>query len=113
MTEIDQVQRDCPGDVVDRLLWRNAQAILRRHVVRMDGTCQWCGHQAPCSPRRLAERADVVSRQHGREAVAARNDFTRLLPMLIIDPAATGAGRTRNRRLYNYRRPYDLRRSCG
>ncbi len=61
MARIDQVQRDCPGDVVDHLLWRNAQAILRRHVVHPDGTCQWCGHHAPCSARQLAERAQAVA----------------------------------------------------
>jgi hypothetical protein len=47
---------------VDRLLWRNAQAILRRHVVGVDGTCQWCGRGGPCSPRRLAERVQVLAR---------------------------------------------------
>ena len=29
--------------VVDRLLWRNAPGVLRRHVVGAGGFCQWCG----------------------------------------------------------------------
>jgi len=82
---------ECPADVVDRLLWRNAQHILRRHVVRLDGTCQWCGRRSPCSPRRLAERADAVARLPGHEVWASRNDITRLLPALASD--LTGAGR--------------------
>jgi hypothetical protein len=95
LTRLDLVQPDCPGDVVDHMLWRNAQAILRRHVVRPDGTCQWCGHRAPCSPRTLAERADVVSRL---PALATRNDPTRLLPLLTADSAEIRGGRPRNSR---------------
>ncbi len=83
---------------MDRLLWRNAQAILRRHLVRLDGTCQWCGHRAPCSPRRLAERADMVSRLPYRETVSARNDITRMLPLLTAESRLVRAGRNRYRR---------------
>ena len=100
MTELDQLEPDCPGDVVDRLLWRNAQAILRRHLIRRDGTCLWCGHQAPCSPRRRAERADVVSRLPSHEALAARNDITRLLPLLTANPASLHGERSRNQRSF-------------
>jgi hypothetical protein len=120
LTGVDQIQRDCPGDVVDRLLWRNAQAILRRHVVRRDGTCQWCGHQAPCSPRQLAERADVVSRQDNAEApperseperrglphdaVASGNDRTRLLPLLSAESTVVRGVRGRNERSLDFRK---------
>src|SRR5262249_62360015 len=98
LSRVDQLPRECPGDVVDRLLWRNAQAILRRHVIRRDGTCQWCGHRAPCSPRRLAERAEVVSRLPAHPALASRNDPTRLLPLLTADSAVIRGGRPRNSR---------------
>jgi hypothetical protein len=98
LTILDLVQPDCPGDVVDHMLWRNAQAILRRHVIRPDGTCQWCGLRAPCSPRRLAERADVVSRLPPHPALAGRDDATRLLPLMIADSARVRGGWARNSR---------------
>ena len=61
-TELDQVvladDPTEPTDIVDRLLWRDAQAMLRRHA-KPDSThnCVWCGWRWPCAPRRLAERA--------------------------------------------------------
>jgi hypothetical protein len=98
LARLDLVQPDCPGDVVDHMLWRNAQAILRRHVMRPDGMCQWCGHRAPCSPRTLAERADVVARFPADPALATRNDSTRLLPLLTADSALIRGSRARNSR---------------
>jgi hypothetical protein len=71
---------DCPPDVVDRLLWLNARRILDRHVLRGDGTCLWCGREGPCSPRRLAQRAEAASRRPWHEAWTARNEISRLLP---------------------------------
>jgi hypothetical protein len=54
-----------PPDIVDRLLWRDAQHILGRHAAEgADGACVWCGWPWPCPPRRLAERAEVASRHH-------------------------------------------------
>jgi hypothetical protein len=51
-----------PGEVVDRLLWRNAQHMLGRHAEPgYDGRCAWCGWRWPCPARRLAERAEEVS----------------------------------------------------
>ena len=85
MSTLDLVERECPTDVVDRLLWRNAQRILDRHAARFDGSCQWCGRWSPCSPRRLAERADALSRQADGGGWAARNEITRLLPVLAAD----------------------------
>jgi hypothetical protein len=79
------VGTDIPPDIVDRLLWRNARRILDRHVVRLDGTCHWCGRRSPCSARQLAQRAQVVARQPLHEAWSARNEITRLLPMLGLD----------------------------
>jgi hypothetical protein len=98
---LDLVEPECPNDVVDRLLWRNAQRILQRHVVRLDGTCHWCGRRTPCSPRRVAERADAVARQPWHEAWAARNDITRLLPVLYVGPAGPAGGSSRNHRSFD------------
>ncbi len=51
-----------PTDVVDRLLWRDAQLMLERHAEPdPDGQCVWCGHHWPCGPRRLAEQAEVAA----------------------------------------------------
>jgi hypothetical protein len=76
----ETVETDCPTDVVDRRLWRDAQRILHRHVVRLDGTCHWCERRAPCAPRELAARADALSRLPRREAWGARNGV--LMPMI-------------------------------
>ena len=59
----------CPDDVVDRMLWVDAQHILRRHVANnYDRMCAWCGREWPCAPRHLAERAELASYQPWREA---------------------------------------------
>jgi hypothetical protein len=79
---IDLPEGDCPPDVVDRLLWRNAQRILSRHAVRLDGTCRWCDQVSPCDARRLAVRAAQVARLPWREAWRARNEITGLLPVV-------------------------------
>jgi hypothetical protein len=93
LSRLDLVEKECPMDVVDRLLWRNAQRILDRHAARLDGSCQWCGRGSPCSPRRLAERADAVSRQPIAEGWAVRNEITRLLPVLAAQGWAQGERR--------------------
>jgi hypothetical protein len=85
LSKADLVEIDCPADVVDRLLWRNAQRILERHVIRLDGMCQWCGRRGPCSPRRLAVRAEAASRRSWHEAWTARNEISRLLPASDTD----------------------------
>jgi hypothetical protein len=64
-----------PVDVVDRLLWRDAQQILARHSEDGVGHCLWCGRDWPCLPRRCAERADAASRQPWTEAWTARHDL--------------------------------------
>jgi hypothetical protein len=81
--ELDEAE--CPADVVDRLLWRNARRILDRHVLRFDGTCLWCERQGPCPPRRLAQRADAASRRPRHDAWTARNEISRLLPAAEMD----------------------------
>jgi hypothetical protein len=78
----DLPEGDCPNDVVDRLLWRNAQRIMSRHSIRLDGTCRWCAQAAPCDARRLAVRALEVARLPWREAWHARNEITSLLPVV-------------------------------
>jgi len=69
MVIADQV----PADIVDRMLWRDAQQMLGRHAeAGPDGTCVWCGWRWPCAPRRLAERADA-----SRAAVDPRVTFAK------------------------------------
>ena len=96
MSTLNLTDADCPDDVVDRLLWRNAQRILQRHSTRLDGTCHWCGRYWPCGPRRLADRADAASRLPWREAWTIRNDLTRLLPALRTDALGTRPRAGRN-----------------
>ena len=74
-----------PADVVDRLLWRNAQRILNRHAIRLDGSCHWCGRPAPCDARRLAVRAAEVARLPWHEAWLVRNEITGLLPVVTAE----------------------------
>jgi hypothetical protein len=62
-----------PEDVVDRLLWRDAQHVLARHQPTEHG-CGCCGASWPCTAQRLAERADAASRLPLREGRAARHD---------------------------------------
>src|SRR3954464_6230867 len=65
-----------PADIVDRLLWRDAQQMLGRHACPgRDGNCVWCGWRWPCAPRRLAERAEAASRRPWREAWTLRHDL--------------------------------------
>ena len=51
-----------PGDVVDRMLWRDAQLMLGRHQ-SSDGSadCVWCRQPFPCEAYQLAERALAVA----------------------------------------------------
>jgi hypothetical protein len=81
-----------PTDVVDRLLWRDAQQILSRHTEPIDGQCLWCGRQWPCAPRRLAENAEAASRRPWNEAWTARHDLysLRSMPGWRVDLGATG-----------------------
>jgi hypothetical protein len=96
MVDVDEA---APADIVDRLLWRDAQHMLGRHVATRNGTCFWCGWRWPCSARRLAERADAVARRPWREAWTLRHDLNsmRALPgkrvgLDEIGSRHTGAG---------------------
>jgi hypothetical protein len=94
-----------PIDVVDRLLWRDAQHMLGRHAEPDHaGRCVWCGWEWPCPPRRLAERAEEASYRPWRESWTARHDLNgiRALPSwrdalddrsVIIQPDAAGYNR--------------------
>jgi hypothetical protein len=74
--------QDVPADIVDRLLWRDAQQMLGRHAeAGSDGDCVWCGWRWPCAPRRLAERADAASRRPWREAWTLRHDLNSIRAM--------------------------------
>jgi hypothetical protein len=94
--DADLPEADCPSDVVDRLLWRNAQRIMTRHAIRLDGSCRWCAQAAPCDARRLAVRALEVARLPWQEAWHARNEITSLLPVVAAQPrrAATPLSRS-------------------
>ena len=68
-----------PTDIVDRLLWQDAQQMLGRHAEPDgEGNCVWCGWRWPCAPRRLAERAETASRRPWREAWTLRHDLNSL-----------------------------------
>ena len=103
MSSTDAVDQECPEEVVDTLLWRNAQRILRRHVIRLDGTCHWCGRRSQCAAQAVALRADAVSRLPLHEAWEARDELTRLLPVLsMTDPPGPRArGHYRNERAFS------------
>jgi len=85
VTALDLIEADCPADVVDRLLWRTAQRILNRHVVRLDGTCVWCERPAPCDANKLAVRAAEVARLPWHEAWRLRNEITGMLPVVAAE----------------------------
>jgi hypothetical protein len=91
VSALDLVEADCPPDVVDRLLWRNAQRILNRHAVKLDGTCHWCGRAAPCEARDVAVRADQVARLPWHEAWRLRNEITGMLPVMTAELRGRGA----------------------
>src|SRR4051794_38469721 len=96
------VDHAAPTDIVDHLLWRQAQAMLDRHAAPDPrGYCVGCGWRWPCAPRRLAERAEVASRKPWREALSFRHDLNsvRTLPGMRVDVAAG----------YSARAPHDHR----
>ena len=95
LKRLDHINGDCPDDVVDRVLWRNAQSILEHHSIHVDGACRACGRRSPCSPRRLAERAAAAARRPWHEAWTARNDMSGIMPML--QPSFVGAHNWRRR----------------
>jgi hypothetical protein len=82
-----------PWDVVDRLLWRDAQEIMARHDADGAGHCTWCGRTWPCLPRRCAERADEAARQPWKDAWTARHDLrsTRVIRDWRIDLLPKGS----------------------
>ena len=84
MVTVDRTElhRAEPPDIVDRLLWRDAQQMLGRHVEPdQQGQCVWCGWRWPCAPRRLAERAEAASRRPWREAWTLRHDLNSIRAM--------------------------------
>ena len=71
-----------PADIVDRLLWQDAQQMLGRHTEPgHEVTCVWCGWRWPCAPRRVAERAEAASRRPWREAWTLRHDLNSIRAM--------------------------------
>lgn len=64
-----------PPDVIDPLLWRDAQLMLGRHAEPgYDHRCVWCGYRWPCPARRLAERAALVARRPARGVVSVNGN---------------------------------------
>src|SRR3954449_7573676 len=97
MVTLDQAE---PADIVDRLLWHDAQLMLSRHAEPdPDGMCVWCGWRWPCAPRRLAERAASASRRPWRGAWTRRHDLnsTGAMPGLDAEPARNGRPRVNQR----------------
>lgn len=61
------------SDVIDPLLWREAQLMLGRHAEPgFDHRCVWCGFRWPCPARRLAERAAAAARRPARPRANGR-----------------------------------------
>jgi hypothetical protein len=85
---------DSPVDVVDHLLWRDAQTMLGRHgSPGVDGRCTWCAERWPCPPRRLAERAEVAARRPWRESGPAWHELNgRHLPSMREDAGSAVHG---------------------
>jgi len=77
-----------PGEVVDRLLWRDAQDLLDHHVPADGRACRGCRQPWPCPSRRLAERAKGAAFGSWNEAWTARND----LNSVRVVPAARNPG---------------------
>jgi hypothetical protein len=70
------VDRAEGGDVVDRLLWRDAQVMLGQHAEPdAGGHCVGCGQSWPCVPRRIAERAELAASKPWNEAWTVRHDM--------------------------------------
>ncbi|MFC7482419.1 hypothetical protein ACFQX7_23750 [Luedemannella flava] len=78
MTTFQVVEADCPAGVVDRMLWLDAQHILRRHCDHTaENMCVWCGREWPCGPRRLAERAQAAAYRPARAPWGVYEEVTR------------------------------------
>ena len=97
-TELDRRDGSEPADVVDRLLWRDAQEMLGRHTEPdPDGTCVWCGWRWPCAPRRIGERAAAASRRPWRVAWTLRHDLNSIRAMPGLRAAPSSARRPAKR----------------
>lgn len=67
---------DCPSDVVDQHLRRNAQLALERHTARTDGSCPSCGRPSPSNIRDLTEQADIDPRAGPTRVRRGHNERT-------------------------------------
>jgi hypothetical protein len=95
MVRTDQTELQ-PADVVDRLLWQDAQRMLRRHNGSgPNGDCIWCGWRWPCAPRRVAERAEAASRRSWRVAWTLRHDLNSIRAMPGLRTGLDGNGNRR------------------
>ena len=88
--------QEVPADVVDRLLWHDAQQMLGQHAAPdEEGNCVWCGRRWPCAPRRLALRAETAARRPWREAYTLRHDLNSIRAMPMKSGRADNADRGR------------------
>ena len=72
MVKVDQSE---PADIVDRLLWQDAQQMLGRHAEPgPDGTCVWCGWRWPA--RRAGWRNAPKPPRDGRGGTPGRSGTT-------------------------------------
>jgi hypothetical protein len=93
MVSTDRTELE-PADVVDRLLWQDAQRMLGRHTgPDPEGMCVGCGWRWPCAPRRLAERAATASRRPWRVAWTMRHDLNSLRDMPGLESRRRNRGR--------------------
>jgi hypothetical protein len=97
MVSVDQAALDTePADIVDRLLWQDAQQVLGRHAeADLDDNCVWCGWRWPCAPRRVGERAEAASRRAWREAWTLRHDLNSISAMPSVRAGLEDNGRRR------------------
>jgi hypothetical protein len=87
------VDRSEPADIVDGLLWRDAQRLFRQHA-EPDSVdcCVWCGSRWPCASRRLAEQAEAAARRPWREAWTLRHDLNSIRAMSGLRAGLEGNG---------------------
>jgi hypothetical protein len=93
-----RVDRQDPIDVVDRQLWRDAQAMLAQHVPVSDAErCVWCDRPWPCVSRRVGERAELAAFKPWNEAWTVRHDLLSLRTTNVRGAVGSSAGPAYNR----------------
>jgi hypothetical protein len=74
--------RQDPIDVVDRQLWRDAQAMLAQHAQLPESAlCAGCDRPWPCVSWRVGERAEIAAFKPWNEVWTVRHDLRSLHTM--------------------------------